>query len=369
MSNIYMAGPSITQLEIDAVVDAMHHWYEDPYYYCEAFQREFAEYHGRQFGIMTPNCTTSLHLLLAGLGIGPGDEVIVPECTWIASCAPIKYLGAKIVFCDIEPDTWCISAKSIIKNITSATKAVIAVDLFGNMPAMDEIRKVTEDHNLFLIEDAAEAVGSIYKGVKAGKFGIGSTFSFHRTKTITTGEGGMLLLDDKGLYERCMLLRDHGRGPHTKPYFNEEVTFKYMPFNVQAAIGYAQLKRIEKLIEIKRLTLEQYRRQLGDIVDLQLNSEPPAGRNGAWITALVFGHTHNMTKQKAIEELAKLNIPARPFFYPLSSIPAFNQENEYKANNPVAYDVSARGINLPGAMNLTEKQIVTVCNGIKKILK
>mgnify|MGYP003654197084 CR=1 FL=1 len=201
--DISMAGTHITELEEQYVLDALWNgWYGDKkYYYCEKLQEEFSNYHSRKYALMTTNCTSAIHLLLAGLEIGPGDEVIVPECTWIASVSPVTYLGAKPVFCDIDRDNWCIDPKSVLDALTSRTKAVIAVDLFGNMPNMEKLEKICKDNNLFLIEDAAEALGSVYRGRKAGNFGIGSTFSFHNTKTMSTGEGGMLLLELKNLSE------------------------------------------------------------------------------------------------------------------------------------------------------------------------
>ncbi|MBM3484670.1 MAG: DegT/DnrJ/EryC1/StrS family aminotransferase, partial [Alphaproteobacteria bacterium] len=268
-STIFAAGPSITQIEVNAVLDAVSNgWYERSYDYCERFQRDFAAYHGRRYALMTPNCTTAIHLLLAGLGLGEGDEVIAPECTWIGSTAGISYQRATPVFCDIEPDTWCIDPASVERAITPRTKAIIAVDLFGNMPRMELLQAIADRHGVPLIEDAAEAVGSTYRGRKAGSFGIASTFSFHRTKTITTGEGGMLLLDDDRLFERCSFLRDHGRRKDGPAYWNFEVTFKYMPFNVQAALGWAQLQRIEELVSIKRHHLQTYRSLLAGVLDL-----------------------------------------------------------------------------------------------------
>lgn len=370
MDPIYMAGPWITEHEIKVVEDAMRNgWYEHAYDYCETFQREFARYHDRKYALMTPNCTSAIHLLLAGLGIKDGDEVIVPDCTWIATAAPISYQRAKPVFCDIDPAHWCLDPQSVKKNITARTKAVIVVDLFGNMPDMEALTAICRRHNLYLIEDAAEALGSIYNGIKAGKFGTGSVFSFHRTKTITTGEGGMLLLDDDALYERCKFLRDHGRVEGIA-YYNSEVAFKYMPFNVQAALGYAQFQRLHELVEKKREFLHSYKDKLRDIGDLQFNDEREGIYNSAWITGLVFGKSHRMTKKDAMEKLEKLGAPSRPFFYPLSSLPAYPEcdEKEYQLKNPVAYDVSSRGINLPGALNLTEAQIERVCYAIKKIL-
>ena len=369
-STIFAAGPSITQIEVNAVLDAVSNgWYERSYDYCERFQRDFAAYHGRRYALMTPNCTTAIHLLLAGLGLGEGDEVIAPECTWIGSTAGISYQRATPVFCDIEPDTWCIDPASVERAITPRTKAIIAVDLFGNMPRMELLQAIADRHGVPLIEDAAEAVGSTYRGRKAGSFGIASTFSFHRTKTITTGEGGMLLLDDDRLFERCSFLRDHGRRKDGPAYWNLEVTFKYMPFNVQAALGWAQLQRIEELVSIKRHHLQTYRSLLAGVLDLQLNHEPEGGRNGAWITGLVFGLSHGVTKQDALRELPSMGIPARPFFYPLSSMPAYGSRgSEMCHRNPVAYDISSRAINLPGAMNMTDEQLQFVCDRIRRFL-
>lgn len=371
MSTIHMAGPWITEHEIKTVEDAMRNgWYEHAYEYVERFQKEFAAYHGRAYALMTPNCTTAIHLLLTGLGITDDDEVIVPECTWIASAAAVHYLRAKTVFADIDTNDWCLDPASVEARITPRTKAIIAVGLFGNMPQLDELSAIAKKHGIHLVEDAAESLGSTYKGIKSGKFGVGSVFSFHRTKTLTTGEGGMLLLDDEDLYKRCSLLRDHGRRPGGRMYYNDEITYKYMPFNVQAALGYAQFTRLHELVARKREIFAMYKERLADVPDLQFNAEPPHVLNAIWITGLVFGPSHRMTKPDAIQRLGALGVPARPFFYPLSSLPAYgNQEATYAPLNPRAYDISSRGINLPGAFNLTTDQIDTVCDGIKKILR
>lgn len=371
MDKIFMAGPWITEHEIKVVEDAMRNgWYENAYYYVEKFQKEFAQYHGRKYGIMTPNCTTSIHLLLTALGIGEGDEVIVPECTWIASAAPITYLKATTIFCDIDPVHWCLDPVSLEKAISPKTKAIIVVDVFGNMPLMDEIKAIATKHNITLIEDAAEALGSSYKGQKAGSFGIGSVFSFHRTKTLCTGEGGMLILDDDKLYERCMFLRDHGRKPDGPMYYNFEVTYKYMPFNLQAALGYAQFQRLDELVSRKREIFLKYKEQLSDVEDIYFNEEPEGGINSVWDTAVVFGKSHQMDKFEIMKKLEAIGIPSRPFFYPLSYLPAYpNCEAIYRRRNPVAYDISFRGINLSCAFNLTDEQIDAICNGIKTIVK
>ena len=372
MSNpdpIYMAGPWITEHEIKVVEDCMRNgWYN--YGYVETFQKEFAAYHNRKYGIMTPNCTTAIHLLLTALGVEDNDEVIAPECTWVGSTAGITYLRARPVFADIEAKHWCLDPESLRANITPRTKAIIAVDIFGNMPLLDELQAIADQHGVPLIEDAAEALGSTYKGKRAGGFGKASVFSFHRTKTLVTGEGGMLLLDDDELYERCMFLRDHGRKPGGPAYFNFEITYKYMPFNLQAAVGYAQFQRLDELIAKKRWIFESYRERLADIEDIELNAEPEEGFNGVWITGLLIGKSYGMNKLQAMEKLTALDLPSRPFFYPLSSLPAYpGYESIYRPRNPRAYDICARGINLPGAFTLTEEQIDLVCDGIRTILK
>lgn len=364
-----MAGPWITDREEKVVLDALRNgWYgAGAYHYCELFEKEFAAYHGRHYALMTTNCTSAIHLLLAGLGITDGDEVILPECTWIASAAPTSYQRATPVFADIDAENWCLTPQSIERAITPRTKAAIVVDLYGNMPDWDAILELGERRGITIIEDSAEALGSVYKGRKAGSFGVGSVFSFHRTKTLTTGEGGMLLVDDERLYERCRLLRDHGRAPFT--YYNVEVAYKYMPFNLQAALGYAQFQRLDELVGKKKWILKSYKDMLADIPDLFLNPEPARVVNGAWCTALVFGDSHNMTRDKALEDFKSMGLPARPFFFPLSSLPAYgSREVEARAGNPIAYSVSERGVNLPSALNIDEEQIAEVCAGIRKLL-
>lgn len=369
-NEIHMAGPWITEHEEKIVLDAMRNgWYgKAAYAYVEKFEAEFAAYHDRKYALMTPSCTTSIHLLLQGLGISDGDEVIAPECTWIASVAPVTYQRAKTIFADIDPETWCISAKAVLEKITPKTKAVIAVNLYGNMADMDALQKICDEHNIYLIEDAAESLGSTYKGVKSGKFGIGSVFSFHRTKTITTGEGGMLLLDDNALFERCKFLRDHGRAPGT--YFNTEVTCKYMPSNLAASLGYAQFLRIDELVDKKRWIWQEFKKHFSNVPDVQLNPEPEGTFNGVWCTALVFGKSYGITKDYIMQELEKKGFPSRPFFYPLSLLPAFGGDTvKGIQNSPIAYDISERGINLPCALTTTEDQIAQMSNAIKDILE
>ncbi|MDR2397056.1 MAG: DegT/DnrJ/EryC1/StrS family aminotransferase [Puniceicoccales bacterium] len=373
MSNeIYMAGPWITEFEEKIVLDAVRTgWYgKNAYKYVELFEHEFAAYHNRAYALMTPNCTSALHLLLKGLDIREGDEVIVPECTWIGTAAPIHYQRANIVFADIDPIHWCITPETVEARITNKTKAVIAVDLYGNMPDMEGIKAVCDKYKIYFIEDAAEALGSSYKNVRAGKFGIGSVFSFHRTKTLTTGEGGMLLVDDENLYQRCKFLRDHGRQPGS--YYVTEITNKYMPSNLLASLGYAQFKRLDELVEKKRWIWHNYQQMLSDVDDIALNPEPDYIFNSAWCVALVFGEKHKISQEQAMKFFTDHNQPSRPFFYPLSSLPAFknfvSESNGGRLNNPISYDISNRAINLPTALSITQEQIEQIVQTLRVML-
>lgn len=370
MEKTLLAGPWWTEFEEKMVIDALRnpHSYE----YVEKFEGEFAEWHGRKYGLMTPNCHQAMHLILRTLGIKEKDEVIAPECTWIGTTASIDYCKANPVFCDIEEDTWCLSPESVEKSINKNTKAIIAVDLYGNMPKMEKLIEISKKYEIPLIEDSAEALGSKYKGVKAGKFGVGSVFSFHRTKTLSSGEGGILLLDDKDLFERAKFLRDCGRS-FLNSYQVNEVSFKYMPSNMQAALAYAQFLRIDELVNKKKEIFSWYKKHLSNIEDIFMNQDNEFVENGVWATSLVFGKSHNIGKKGMLESLTKLNLPSRPFFSPLSSQQGYIQKgfnpSEYKIKNPIAYDVSSRGITLPAAFELTEEKVGEYCNGIKEILK
>jgi perosamine synthetase len=368
MNKILMAGPSITDVEKKTVAKMMSRGW-DNYEYVEKFESDFAKWHNRKYSLMTPCCTQAIHLLLLTIGIKEYDEVIVPECTWTGSVAPITYCKATPVFADIDPVNWCLSPDSVEKNITNKTKAIIFVDLYGNMPNVDELEKISKKYKIPLIEDAAEALGSKYKNIRAGKFGVGSVHSFHRTKTLTTGEGGALLLDNSKLYKRAKFLRDHGRSSKN-PYYTLEATPKYMPSNLQGAMACAQFKRIDELINRKRYHLHSYKKELKNINDIQFNMETKDVYNGAWASTIVFGKSHKINKKLAIKKLQENRIPARPFFYPLSSMPAYKKyKTGSKKKNPISYDISSRGITLAGHYNLTNKQIKIICNGIKKILK
>jgi perosamine synthetase len=301
-------------------------------------------------------------LALLSLGVGTGDEVIVPDITWIATSAPITYVGATPVFADIDELSWCLSAESFAQRITPKTKAVIIVDLYGNMPDMDAILEIAEKYGIAVIEDAAEAIGSEYKGRKAGSFGEVSTFSFHGSKTLTTGEGGMLVTDREDIYQRCLFLRDHGRDPKSKMFWNTEVAYKYKMSSMQAALGLAQLERIEELINRKREIFAWYKEYLKDFLDiLNLNHEAENVKNTYWMVTVVWDQKLGLTKEELIKRLKGKNIDARPFFYPLSSLPAYQElKYEPKPNNKAALRISGFAVNLPSALNIGKENVKSV---------
>ena len=372
MKSFPIAGPWITQKEIDYVADAAANaWYGNANNYNVRFERAFAEYIGVRHAVTLPSCTSAIHLSLAALGIGPGDEVIVPDITWIASSAPITYVGAEPVFADVDADSWCLSAASFEDCITPKTRAVIPVDLYGGMPDMNAIRKIADAHGIAVIEDAAEAIGSEYQGRKAGVFGDTGTFSFHGSKTLTTGEGGMLVTNSDELHQRVEILRDHGRPRGDRMFYNAEVAFKYKMSAMQAALGLAQLERIEELIAKKRKIFGWYRDELSSINGLRLNQEPEGIKNSYWMVTIVLDPEYGLDKRTLIERLQAQGIDSRPFFFPLSDIPAYRDKEQARlarGRNRVAYTVSHAAVNLPSALKIEERDIETICRGVRAAL-
>src|SRR5258705_4654041 len=372
MERILVSGPSISRKEIDYVTDAVKNaWYGNANMYHVRFERAFSEYLGVRHAMALPSCTSGLHLALASLGVGPGDEVIVPDVTSIASAAPVSYVGATPVFADIDERTWCISASSFEECITARTKAVIPVDLYGNQPDWDAVMEVARRRGVAVIEDAAEAIGSEYKGRKAGTFGRAGVYSFHGSKTLTTGEGGMLVTDDATLFERAKFLRDHGRQPGDKMFFNHEVAYKYKMSSMQAALGLAQLERVEELLELKRRIFAWYERQLSGVEGIRLNYESPGTRNVYWMVTAVLDPDYGIGKEELVRLMDERNIKCPPFFFPISSIPAYRGSEEAgraRVRNRLPYPISPFGITLPSVPNLTEEKVAYVCEAFKAIL-
>lgn len=373
LAPIPVSGPWITEREIRYVTEAVTHaWYDKANTWHERFEKGFATYLGVPFVTSLPTCTSAIHLSLAALGIGPGDEVIVPEITWIATSAPITYVGATPVFADVDPERWTLTAESLRSCITPRTRAVIPVDIYGGMPDYDSLLAVAAEHGLAVIEDAAEAIGSEYQGRRAGSLGTTGVFSFHGSKTLTTGEGGLLATRDEALFRRILHLRDHGREPGDRFFFNTAIGFKYKMSALQAALGTAQLERVGELIERKRQIFAWYQERLSQVPGLTLNAEPPGTRNGFWMVTVVWDAALKLDKKTLQLELEAAGVDTRPFFHPLSSLPAYRGSPSAvgaAARNRVAYDLAPRALNLPSALNLTEEQVDQVCQALRQRLE
>jgi perosamine synthetase len=363
-----VAGPWITAREVEYVRRAAETgWYAGANQFNEQFETSFAAHTARRHALSLPSCTAAIHLVLASLGIGPGDEVIVPDITWIASVAPVEYVGATPVFADVDQHTWCLRADTVAACLTERTRAIIAVDLYGSMPDMDALTELAGLHGVALIEDAAEAIGSTWRARPAGSFGRASVFSFHGSKTLTTGEGGMVVTDDDALHARMAKLRDHGRQPGSTDFFNDEIGFKYKMSSMQAALGLAQLERIDELVARKRQIFGWYERRLSGVEGVMLNSEPQQVHNSYWMVTAVTDRTPGITGAGMRRRLTEQGIGSRPFFHPLSSLPPFEgrrEAAEARERNEVSYWLSPRGVNLPSALILEETDVARVSSAL-----
>lgn len=364
-SRILYTRPSITDLETGYAADAARNgWGERCYEYIQRFEELFRNHLDVEYAIATSSCTGALHLGLAALDISAGDEVILADTNWIASVAPVVHIGATPVFVDIDPQSWCLDAAQVERAITSKTRAIIAVHLYGNLCDMDKLLALGAKYGIPVIEDAAEAIGSVYKGKRAGALGKFGTFSFHGTKTLTTGEGGMFVTNDAALYERVLTLNNHGRARgQTKQFWPDIVGYKYKISNLQAAIGCGQMERVEELVARKRAIMAYYRSRLSGLRGAKLNYEPPGCVIGAWMPSIVFDASTGLTREKLQAALVADNIDARVFFHPLSSLPMFTPQPQ----NRWAFDIPTRAINLPTYHDMTPEQLERVCDVIKAL--
>jgi len=362
---ILTAGPSITHKEIEYVTDAViNGWNHHMSDYLNKFEQKFAEYIGVKYAFTTSSCTGAMHLAMLGMGIKPGDEVIVPETTWIATAAAPVYVGATPVFADIDPDTWVLDSEKVEKLITKKTKAIMPVHLYGNPVNMEPLWKLADKYNLIIFEDAAPSIGAEYHGKKTGNLGNAAAFSFQGAKALATGEGGMFVTNDRKLYERTKFIGDAGRDPN-RPLAAIEIGYKYKMSNLQAAMGLAQLERVEEIVAKKRQIFKWYYERLSDIDIIKMNAEKPGTRNLYWMSSLILDKKAPVSRDDFMKKLRERNIDCRVIFYPISSFPMFKG---VVVDNPVAYDVPLRGVNLPSGHDRTEEEIDYICAHIRDIL-
>jgi len=368
MKKIHYTKPSVGELEAQYVLDAVTHgWGERCYEYITRFENTFAAHLGATYAIATSSCTGALHMGMAALGVGAGDEVILGNTNWIASAAPINYLGATPVFVDVLEDSWCLDPEQVRRAITPKTKAIVAVHLYGNLCDMDALLAISAEFGIPVIEDAAEAIGSQWRGKAAGSLGAFGAFSFHGTKTMTTGEGGMFVTSDKALYERVLTLSNHGRVAGSKRQFWPDfIGFKYKMSNVQAAIGCAQVERIGALIERKRMVFDTYARTILELPGVSMNPQPVHSINGYWMPTVVFDKALGIGREDLIAAFNSQSIDARVFFWPLSSLPMFEG---YLVNTPVSFSLCERAINLPSYHDMNDEDQQRVIAVVTDLVK
>ena len=361
---IPISQPSITKKEIDYVNDSVQStWISSLGKYIDRFESEFAQFCESKYAICVSNGTVAIQLSLSAYGIGKGDEVIIPNLSFIATANAVIHSNAKPIFADIDSFNLCIDPKSIEKLITPNTKAIMPVHLYGHPAQMDMIIKIADKYGLIVIEDAAEAHGARFNGKRVGSLGNCATFSFYGNKNLTTGEGGMITTNDEDFYNRCKLLRDHAMSKekrywHTAPGFNFRMT------NIQAAIGCAQLERASELFNKRQEIFGWYRKYLPNIKGISLNRTNEWATNAYWLICFENEYWTINERDQFMIDLKKRGVDSRPYFYPMSTMPYINK----KVNTPVAERVSKLGINLPTFFDLEEKQVKFICNIITQLL-
>jgi len=366
---IPIAEPCLGDEELKNVVDAVKSgWISSKGEFIEEFEGGFAGYCGVKYGIASSNGTVALHLALKALGINKGDEVIVPDLTFIATANAVTYCNARPIFVDSHPEYWCIDPEKVEEKITPKTKAIIPVHLYGHPCDMDAIMDIAEDHGLYVIEDAAEAHGAEYKGRKVGSFGDVSCFSFYGNKIITTGEGGMCLTDNEELRKNMRALRDHAMNSN-KRYWHNVVGFNYRMTNLQAAVGVAQLTKINQFIEKKIQIAGWYKEGFEDLAEqglITFHPEMSWAKCVYWMYSILIEDKVGIDRDELIRLLEKKGIDTRPFFYPLHVLPPYKTDED--ALN-IARTLSLNGLNLPSSPTLEKNEIEYIVETCIKMIE
>ncbi len=334
--------------------------------FVKQFENNFAKYVARKHGVAVSSGTAALEVAVGAIGLKPGDEVIMPTFTIISCALAVLAYGGVPVFIDAEPETWNIDVNKIEQKITKKTKAIMAVHIYGHPSDMDAILKIAKKHKLLVIEDAAEVHGAKYKGKKCGSFGDISIFSFYANKIISTGEGGMVLTNNKKFAVRAEFLRNLGFN-NKKRFYHTELAKNYRITNLQAAVGVAQLKNIEKLVNIKRKNAAEYTKQLKSAKGLQLPVQKTWAKNVYWMYGVVLDASLGIDAEVFAKKLAKKGVQTRPFFYPMHLQPVLKkyvQEGEF----PISERIVKYGLYLPSGLGLKKEEITKVCSAIKEIL-
>jgi perosamine synthetase len=360
-----VAAPDLSGSECAYVNECLRsNWISSKGRFIGDFEASFERFLGRKHAIATCNGTIALHLALLGLGVGPGDEVIVPSLTYVATANAVTYCGATPVFADSEPYTWCISVESVARLITHRTKGIIPVHLYGHPCDMGPLVHLARVHGLWIMEDCAEAQGATYDGLQVGRFGVASMFSFFGNKIVTTGEGGMVVTDDDQLAERYRLLRGQGMAPDRR-YWHPTIGYNYRMTNIEAAIGLAQMERVGQLIADRQRIGGWYSQRLGDLAELTLPPEAPRASSVFWLYSVLIDD--GARRDPLMAELAQAGIETRPFFHPVHTFPMY-QGARTDAGCPIACALSARGFNLPTSSYLKEDDIQIIAAVLRSLI-
>jgi perosamine synthetase len=366
--NIPLIEPSLDGNELEYVTDCVvSGWVSSKGKYVSKFQKTFADYIGLNYSLAVANGTVGLHLALMALGIGPGDEVLVPDLTFAASVNSVIYTGATPVLIDVDPISLAINVDIARLFITKKTKAILPVHLYGHPANMDLICKFAAEFNLFIIEDCAEAIGSTFKGTHVGNFSDVSVFSFFGNKTITTGEGGMVLFKDKTHYIKAEMLRDHGMSKKNR-YWHDVIGFNFRMTNLQAAIGLAQIERVEFFVKRKKEIAHTYNKKFALVNDLILPNDNEIFGNSFWLYTLIIKENLDVDLDFLIKLLIKKGIEARRIFYPIHSMPIYKKYLNPGISFPVSSFISQHGICLPSSVNLSLNQINYISSSFLEIL-
>lgn len=349
--------------EEDLVRDCIRStWVASAGKYLNEFEEGFAKRCGSRHAIAVTNGTAAIHLALHALGIGPGDEVLVPSLTFVATASAVTFTGATPVFVDSDPETWNISVDDARRHLTSRTRAIIPVHLFGLPARMPDILAFSENHGLCVIEDAAEAHFARIGTRCVGTFGRAAAFSFYGNKVMTTGEGGMITTQDDDLAGRIRYLRDHAMSPSQR-YWHDEIGFNYRMTNLQAALGVAQLGKVDTILERKARIAEWYAEFLGDVSGLSLPPVLPDYASSHWMFSILV--RDGAVRNRLMADLTCAGIDTRPFFVPLHTLPPFRP----RPACPVAVDLAERGLSLPSSAHLDRAQVERVASAVRAALR
>lgn len=355
--------PTITNLERDYISEAVSSgWVSSIGKYIQQFEDGFARFCGAKYCVSVSNGTNAIFLALKALGIGPGDEVIVPDFSFIATANAVQHTGATPVFVDIDAETLCMAPNAFKDAITSRTRIVMPVHIYGHPAPMHEIMEIAEARGITVIEDCAEAHGASIRGRQVGSWGTAGVFSFYGNKILTTGEGGAIVLSDPVIDGRLRLLRDHAMSP-IKRYWHEEVGYNFRLTNLQAALGVAQLERASEIIEKKRKIFDWYARELRPIQGIRLNRKADWAEPVYWMICLELDFPNAGFRHRFMMDLKERGVDTRPYFYPMSTMPMYET-----SNTPVSQTASSRGINLPSYFELTEEDVIEICCVIREVI-